>query len=377
VDVASSSDRAVRAPRRIQALLLSPLVILFASAARLLIISNYDTTTATTVAASSGVVGTLLGTIVPLLPLFLPAIVIFFVIFRQWGLVVLTALLTAFVSPAYYRSVVNALEVTANEAGEIWRGLLDVYPNLQDEIVDMTESIWGWLEIPLGFMWNWFEEFLRGLGMLDDNRELRTVLNEWRRVLALEWPDFLGVWNGWPWWVKVAAICALATLVWTLYAPPWNYFPRGGLFSETRQRISKLTRWPNTAVRIFGIAAYSVILAATCGLFVLYVHTLYGADPDRDRNVTSEMSEILRRPWLPAEEIQLSAGGPPLVGYTLSITSGWHVLLDERTRTIRYLRATEVATRTVCRLTEPTEAIPSPLIELEGVVPGKVPICFT
>ena len=82
--------------------------------------------------------------------------------------------------------------MTANEVGEIWRGLLDVYPNLQDEIVDMAKSIWGWLEMPLDFMWNWLEEFLRGLGMLDDDRELRSVLNEWRRVLALEWPDFLG-----------------------------------------------------------------------------------------------------------------------------------------------------------------------------------------
>ena len=172
MNVASSSDRAVRAPRRVQALLLSPLVILFASAARLLIISNYDTTTATTVAASSGVVGTLLGTIVPLLPLLLPAIVIFFVIFRQWGLVVLTALLTAFVSPAYYRSVVNALEITANEAGEIWRGLLDVYPNLKDDIVNITQDTWGWLEIPLGFLWNLFEGLLRALGILD-------LLKEW------------------------------------------------------------------------------------------------------------------------------------------------------------------------------------------------------
>jgi hypothetical protein len=70
--VASSSARTQVSSRRVKALLLSPIVVLFASAAGLLIISNYDTTTATTLAASSGVVGTLLGTIVPLLPLFLP-----------------------------------------------------------------------------------------------------------------------------------------------------------------------------------------------------------------------------------------------------------------------------------------------------------------
>lgn len=83
------------------ALALSPLVILIASGTRLLVMANYDTTTATTVAASGGLGETLLGTIVPLLPPFLPAVCVILAIFRQWFLLAFAGLSTAIVSPAY------------------------------------------------------------------------------------------------------------------------------------------------------------------------------------------------------------------------------------------------------------------------------------
>lgn len=83
------------------ALALSPFVILIASGTRLLVMANYDTTTATTVAASGGLGETLLGTIVPLLPPFLPAVCVILAIFRQWFLLALAGLCTAIVSPAY------------------------------------------------------------------------------------------------------------------------------------------------------------------------------------------------------------------------------------------------------------------------------------
>lgn len=66
----------VRRSQAFKAAMLSPAVILFASATRLLFISNYDTTTATTIASAAGVVGTLLGTVVPLLPPYLPILTI-------------------------------------------------------------------------------------------------------------------------------------------------------------------------------------------------------------------------------------------------------------------------------------------------------------
>lgn len=127
----SPSDRTEVSSRRVKALLLSPVIVLFASAARLLIISNYDTTTATTLAASSGVVGTLLGTIIPLLPLFLPVVLIFFMIFRRWGLVVLTALFTALVSPASIHSLGDGFRIAADTVSStkgIWHGALKIWP---------------------------------------------------------------------------------------------------------------------------------------------------------------------------------------------------------------------------------------------------------
>jgi hypothetical protein len=90
-----------RISRFTKALLLSPAVVLFASAVRLLIISNYDTTTATTIAANGGVVGTLLGTLVPLLPPFLPFLVGALILVRRWALAVLSCLAAGLVSPAY------------------------------------------------------------------------------------------------------------------------------------------------------------------------------------------------------------------------------------------------------------------------------------
>jgi hypothetical protein len=83
------------------ALALSPFIVLLASGSRLIIIGNYDTTTATTMAASGGLGQTVLGTVIPLLPAFLPVALVVLAIFRQWGLLLFAAAATALLSPAY------------------------------------------------------------------------------------------------------------------------------------------------------------------------------------------------------------------------------------------------------------------------------------
>ena len=85
----------------VQALIMSPAVILVLSATRLIVICNYDTTNAATIATSGGVTGTLLGTIVPLLPPYLPAATLVLLMFNRFFLAFVTATATAFVSPAY------------------------------------------------------------------------------------------------------------------------------------------------------------------------------------------------------------------------------------------------------------------------------------
>lgn len=87
--------------RGVVALALSPLVVLLASGTRLLVISNYDTNTASTMATSGGLGETLLGTVIPLLPFFLPAAAAALAIFRMWLLATFTIFAAAIISPAY------------------------------------------------------------------------------------------------------------------------------------------------------------------------------------------------------------------------------------------------------------------------------------
>lgn len=82
------------------ALLLSPVGLLVVSAVRLLIIADYNTVTAVAIASSGGYFGTLLGTALPLIPVFLPYLALLFMLMGRVilaGIAIVAALL---VSPA-------------------------------------------------------------------------------------------------------------------------------------------------------------------------------------------------------------------------------------------------------------------------------------
>lgn len=85
--------------RRTIALLLSPVGLLLISATRLLIISDYNTTTATTIAASGGYVNTLLGTVMPLVPIFLPYFALVLLLFGRFVLSALAFGAAVLISP--------------------------------------------------------------------------------------------------------------------------------------------------------------------------------------------------------------------------------------------------------------------------------------
>ena len=65
------------------ALILSPTGLLLIAATRLLIISNYNPVTAMTVVSSGGYGNTLLGTVIPLIPLLMPYIALALLFFRR------------------------------------------------------------------------------------------------------------------------------------------------------------------------------------------------------------------------------------------------------------------------------------------------------
>jgi hypothetical protein len=81
------------------ALIVSPIGLLVISAMRLLVVSDYNTTTATAIASSGGYVNTLLGTVIPLVPIFLPYLALLLLLFRKIILSLLTFGAAALVSP--------------------------------------------------------------------------------------------------------------------------------------------------------------------------------------------------------------------------------------------------------------------------------------
>lgn len=91
------SDRLTRSATI--ALLLSPAGLLLIAAARLLIISDYNTATASAIVSSSGYVNTLLGTIIPLVPIIMPYLALVLLFFNRVIPGILALVATAFISP--------------------------------------------------------------------------------------------------------------------------------------------------------------------------------------------------------------------------------------------------------------------------------------
>lgn len=85
------------------ALLLSPFGILFIAVVRLLIISNYNTTTALAIASSGGYVNTLLGSVIPMLPVLVPYLALVLLFFNRVILGVLSLTAAALTSPTAIR----------------------------------------------------------------------------------------------------------------------------------------------------------------------------------------------------------------------------------------------------------------------------------
>lgn len=83
------------------ALLVSPIGVLFVSAARLLIISDYNPATASAIASSGGYVDALLGTVLPLIPLIVPYLALILLFLNRVILGLLALLATALIAPTY------------------------------------------------------------------------------------------------------------------------------------------------------------------------------------------------------------------------------------------------------------------------------------
>ena len=83
------------------ALIVSPIGLLLVSVIRLLIVADYNPATASAIVSSGGYVDTLLGTIIPLVPIFTPYLGLLLLFFNRVIPGILTLLAAAFMSPLF------------------------------------------------------------------------------------------------------------------------------------------------------------------------------------------------------------------------------------------------------------------------------------
>ena len=215
------------------ALILSPTGLLTIAIGRLLIVSDYNQTTAMAIVSSGGYTNVLIGSIIPVFPLLLPYLGVLLLFFRKSSLGILTLAASALVSPT-------------------------------------------------SLNWN------------NDNET-------WRQ--ATQWVNQYTIWT-------VAIFSGISILSVGM-----------GAFTRTIGTIASIALVP-------------------------YLMAIYPL-PYKDNSYATE----LRRPWLPSETISL-ASNQKVVGYTLSSSSDWLVVLDEKTRHVEYYPSREVVRRSICQLDE-------------------------
>lgn len=346
--------------RRWLPLLLSGPGLLLISAGRLLIISNYNATTAVTIASSGGYVNTLLGSIIPLVPIFIPYVALLLLLFRQFMLSALTFLFAAFVAPTAL-----TLPISQSLAAEDTYYMLD---------------------------------------RIDANRETTLVVAILILIVAFLYFQSL---------VEALATLLLVTVAVALfYAPVIQdlYLPSSLQSANSSERATRISfqHDTNTAIhntnRLLPIAEHYLIVVIIIGLLAIffinnirfavfvrevipdattlllalavaiaffpYIYNIYPV-PHR----TEYYVGILRSPWLPAEKLSLRSGRN-YYGYTLAEDEDWFTVLLAKTRTIVYIHTDDILRRSVCEpLSERKIPVEPPLITTFYRKPATIRPC--
>jgi hypothetical protein len=296
----------------VKALIASPVVILLATATRLIVISNYDTSTATTIASTTGAVSTVLGTVIPLLPAFLPLLFLALVVYRKSIAAFLTGLAMVLVSPAY----------------STWGEALLYAWNRSVQVITSPRYCYSWV---------------------DRNEESLASFPAIWHALAHYGPSALVS----DWRVQTVIYVSAGVVLARNAARRWRY-----------SREDRSVTWTSVKFRLLPL------WMALVALFMLaFTDKLY-----QPPTAPNAVPRIMKQPWLPSEKVTLR-NGEWWVGYTLSYKDGWHVLLEEQGRTIVFLRADDVRSRTVCRTSDVLKAERPPLIQLGPRLPDGVLDC--
>lgn len=347
--------------RRWLTLLLSPVGILLISAGRLLIISNYNSTTATTVASSGGYVNTLLGSVIPLVPLFIPYVALLLLLFRQFMLGAIALVFTAFIAPtSLILPVTRELaiadkhqlfaRVDANRAATLLVATV-IFIFAYIYFRSFPEALASVLMLAVALE-------LLATPVIKDlyvPRTLRLAISmesDAMRIFARDVVDhvFPGGYHAFLIYGSIA-FCLLFVV-------------------NAASGIQQLAAFVSSTVTAAANLITLLIALLVTFAFFPYIYNIYPIPHQQEYYVG-----VLRTPWLPAEKFELSSGRN-YYGYALSEDQDWFTVLLSRTRKIIYLPTHEILARSVCE-TRSQEKVPmeKPLITTFYVKPSIIPPC--
>ena len=339
--------------RRSISLLLSPVGLLLISAGRLIIVANFNTTTAVTIASSGGFVNTLLGSVIPLVPLFIPYLALLLLLFRRFLLSVMAFAFAAFISPT---------AITLPELAHLLRADWNLlYSQVHgDGLLAIGAGVVVFLAV-----WGYNQSFSEGISaaaamvvalsllvaipLVSLSTPLRLANDTEHRVdMWLTGPDGIPLFQ-----ILIAALVSAVLLtilgvVLALYS--------GADLGPTLSSFS----WLVTCV---------VAFVAAVALFP-YVNNVYPVPPKH-----GYYAQATHTMWLPTERLTLSTKNV-YYGYVLASDVSWFTVLLAESRTIVYIPADEVVSRSVCQpkmLDQPKQH--PPLIPWLYHPPPKLPVC--
>ncbi|MBO0784268.1 MAG: hypothetical protein J2P37_36150, partial [Ktedonobacteraceae bacterium] len=334
--------------RKSIALILSPFGIILIAAARLIIVANFNTTTAVTIASSGGFVNTLLGTLIPMVPVFIPYLALTLLLFRRFLLSIMTFVFAAFISPTSL-TLADGLRLARAD----WYRLVAAFADYRILTVVIIFAI-------LALLWAYNRSFAEGLSIVAAGvaavallvaipiaglpTPLRLASTTEHRLLNRASSGAYGF-SGHDIIMFLAVLAIAFIVLWR----PWR-------FDWMLGRLS----WLLTGV---------VALVATIALFP-YVHYIYPVPQKRDY-----YAEATHAMWLPAERVVLD-NHHIYYGYILSSGDGWLSVLLAHSRTIAYISASQVIGRSVCQPS--MEAQPKqypPLVPWLYHAPPQLPPC--
>jgi hypothetical protein len=332
--------------RQAMAFIGGPIGVLLISAGRLIIVANFNTTTAVTIASSGGFVNTLLGTVIPLVPVFMPYFALILLLTRHFLLSILAFAFAAFITPTSI-TLTDVLYLAQTD----WYHLVNVFSGSRPGIIVIVLII-------LAVLWVYNRSFLEALSavvalaiavsllfalpsLLPLSHRLQLAGNNEHRIVLEAHSGAYGF-SG----LEMLGFLLLVAFVFVSFTYPKDQFTGYS--------------W---------LLSVAVALIATVALFP-YVRYIYPVP--QYRNYYTEAAHSM---WLPAEKIELSTHRI-YYGYIVSSDGGWFTVLSANSRRIIYLSADDVVGRSVCqpRLTDQPPQYP-PLVPWLYNPPPQLPAC--